>query len=388
MAVLSHTPEALSRIDWDFPNAGTRPSSIHSLHWFPGNFIPQIPAALIQALSNPRDLVLDPFGGSGTTLIEGVRLGRNTVHSDLLSPAALVAAGKLALLQYGLDATTHSFLLDALTWESMCQTDEVGKLGEGSSRDLEAWYAPDTLAQLRYVWKLIERLDDPDQRAIVEMLFSDVLFSCAAPGEPLTATGKRRRHHWGWVADNVLPRALKKHSVVELITDRLRHASKVPRQIGEGRGCVMREDARTLSVGSGSVDLVVTSPPYIGVIDYARANRLLYLWQNWPLQTERSEEIGARFKRSRKLVVGEYLSSMRDCWQELHRVMRVGAYCAVVIGESRRFPGTAAETLRDLEQRLSRVWGPVSRSPSRRRVSERLGRESVEIVCVFQKVDS
>lgn len=388
MAVLSVAHEALSRIDWDFPNAGTKPGSIHSLHWFPGNFIPQIPAAFIQALSTPGNLVLDPFGGSGTTLAEGIRLGRDTVHSDLLSPAALVAAGKLALLQQGLDDATESFLLNALTWESMCRTEEGGRNGEGSNQDLEAWYAPDTLGQLRYIWRLIEQLDDRPQRAIVEMLFSDVLFSCAAPGEPVTSTGKRRRHHWGWVADNVVPRSLKEHSVIALFRDRLRHTAQIPRATGLGRGCVLREDARALSVASGSIDLVVTSPPYIGVIDYARAHRLLYLWENWSLQTERSAEIGARFKRSRKLAVSEYLANMRDCWKELHRVMRVGAYCAVVIGESRRFPGTATESLRELEQLLPRVWGPVTRSPSRRRVSERLARDPVETVCVFQRIES
>jgi hypothetical protein len=388
MAVLSLPHEALSRIDWNFPNAGTKPGSVHSLHWFPGNFIPQIPGALIQALSAPGDLVLDPFGGSGTTLVEGVRLGRHTVHSDLLSPAALVAAGKLAVLQHGLDGSTQSFLLNALTWESMCRTEQVGENGEGSDQDLEAWYAPDTLGQLRYIWKLIEQLKNPSQRAIVEMLFSDILFSCAAPGEPTTGTGKRRRHHWGWVADNVAPRALKEHSVIQLFTHRLQHTARIPRTGGHGRGYVLREDARRLSAASNSVDLIVTSPPYIGVIDYARAHRLLYLWENWSLQTERTDEIGARFKRFRKPNVGDYLDNMRDCWQELHRVMRVGAYCAVVIGESRRFPGTATETLRELEQRLPRVWGPVTRSPSRRRVSERLAREPIEIVCVFQKTDS
>src|SRR4051794_3889600 len=46
----------LDRVDWNFPNTGTKPGSVHTLHWFPGNFIPQIPAALIQILSGPDTL--------------------------------------------------------------------------------------------------------------------------------------------------------------------------------------------------------------------------------------------------------------------------------------------------------------------------------------------
>lgn len=66
----------LNGVDWDFPGARTLGGSVHALHWFPGNFIPQIPAHLIQLLSRPGDLVLDPFCGSGTTGAEAYRLGR------------------------------------------------------------------------------------------------------------------------------------------------------------------------------------------------------------------------------------------------------------------------------------------------------------------------
>ena len=228
MAVLSIGPDALTRIDWDFPNAGTGARSLHSLHWFPGNFIRQIPSTLIQALSVPNDLVFDPFGGSGTTLIEALRLGRQAIHSDRLAPSVLVAKGKLALLQVGLSETTQTALLNGLTWDYLCRTDEVGAHGEGSHPRLEAWYAPGTLAQLRYIWKLIERQEDCSQQAILRMLFSDLLFSCAAPGNSKTATGKQRRHHWGWVADNVVPPHLREHDAVRAFLGRIRHAANIP----------------------------------------------------------------------------------------------------------------------------------------------------------------
>ena len=65
----------LAGVDWNFPRAGTLRGTVHALHWFPGNFIPQIPAHLIQLLSRPGDLVLDPFCGSGTTGAEACRTG-------------------------------------------------------------------------------------------------------------------------------------------------------------------------------------------------------------------------------------------------------------------------------------------------------------------------
>src|SRR5437016_3672893 len=87
---------ALNRVDWDFPGATTLESTVHSLHRFPGNFIPQIPAYLIQLLSVEGDLVFDPFCGSGTTGIEAAIAGRRVWETDANRVSILVAQGKLA----------------------------------------------------------------------------------------------------------------------------------------------------------------------------------------------------------------------------------------------------------------------------------------------------
>jgi hypothetical protein len=129
----------------------------------------------------------------------------------------------------------------------------------------------------------------------------------------------------------------------------------------------------------------VTSPPYVGVIDYARANRLAYLWRNWNLDEERKEETGARYKRGRKSLKESYLDEMRICWKEVARVLKPGGFCAVVIGESRAFPGTVEPTLADMSCLLSPAWGVKERRPSRRRVSDRSASDAVEYLMVWRK---
>src|SRR5713101_3272615 len=88
----------LERVDWDFPGAGIPQRTVHSFHWFPGNFIPQIPAYLVQLLSEPSDLVLDPFCGSGTTGVEALQLGRRVWLSDINRASIQVTRGKLAAI--------------------------------------------------------------------------------------------------------------------------------------------------------------------------------------------------------------------------------------------------------------------------------------------------
>ena len=135
--------EILDRIDWNFPGAGTDfPSVTLLMHWFPGNFIPQIPTAFIQALSKPGDLVFDPFGGSGTTAVEAVRLGRKAILSDCVIACVLISAGKLAVQATGLDRHSKASILRALTWRHHCRSDRSGTNGQGSDPSLSDWFAP------------------------------------------------------------------------------------------------------------------------------------------------------------------------------------------------------------------------------------------------------
>ena len=293
--------------------------------------------------------------------------------------------GKIAAGGGALTPQSTQQLIEQLTWEHECRSSLVGRNGEGGAPELARWFSPQTLAQLRYIWTLIEAEQGGLRRAMT-LLFSDVLFACASSGGATTSTGGRRRHHWGWVADNVLPKNLLNHNAIAAFRDRVQSLSSLERDLQEPFiPHVVAQDARKSAIGDALVDLVVTSPPYVGVIDYTHANRLLYLWMNWPMSDERESEIGARYRRKRQAMVQEYLADMDLTWSEIYRVLKPGGYCAIVIGESRKFPGTVAETASALQKRMPLVWGPFARRPSRRRVSDRDASEAIEEIMVFRK---
>lgn len=69
----------------------------HNFYRYPARFSPKFVRAAIQALSEPGDLVLDPFMGGGTTLVEALALGRHAIGADISSLAAFISKVKTTL---------------------------------------------------------------------------------------------------------------------------------------------------------------------------------------------------------------------------------------------------------------------------------------------------
>jgi len=69
----------------------------HNFYRYPARFSPKFVRAAISALSEPGDVILDPFMGGGTTLVEALALGRHAIGADLSSLAAFVSQIKTTL---------------------------------------------------------------------------------------------------------------------------------------------------------------------------------------------------------------------------------------------------------------------------------------------------
>ena len=71
----------------------------HNFHSFPAKFVPQIPKTVIEKFTKPKDLVLDPFCGSGTTLVEANLAGRDSIGLDTNPLAVLISKCKTTILK-------------------------------------------------------------------------------------------------------------------------------------------------------------------------------------------------------------------------------------------------------------------------------------------------
>jgi 16S rRNA G966 N2-methylase RsmD len=333
-------------------------------------------------------LVADPFCGSGTTGIEAILQGRRTWQSDANRASILIARGKLAAVSGKCRQDEILEISASLRWEFARRHCYRDPSPEGTDPILADWYDADTLAQLRSLWQMIAGVQDSPTQAALEMIFSDTLFACASTVGSKTSTGKLRKHHWGWVADNVLPTPPIWHDAKRLFGERLSRLIQIvasSRILDTSTSTVKFEDVRCLSLSDNSVDLVITSPPYLGMIDYALAHRLTYLWFGWPLLQDRNVEIGARCRRNRRDEPQDYLAAIRVARDQIYRILRPGGFCAIVVGASRKHTDMAGRVLELFSGSMHSIWGPRKRVPVRRRVSERKGTEASELICVYRK---
>jgi 16S rRNA G966 N2-methylase RsmD len=218
-----------------------------------GQFSPQFAEAILTHYGCEADVVLDPFAGSGTVLVEAARLGR-AVHGVELNPAAAALARVYEMCRHSPAEREHALGATRKQLEH-CTHSDAAELGRALAR---AARSSSTCAEGALLDALVVQLDgSPRGARRLEALFA--------------ALAARVRE---------LPRSQR--SVV-----------------------VSLGDARHLPDPDGSVDFVLTSPPYINVFNYHHNYRSGVEALGWlPLVAARSE-IGAnrKFRQNRFLTV-------------------------------------------------------------------------------------
>ena len=313
-------------IDWDF-TAQVSESAFSAVHWHPCRFPSQIPAITIGRFTSPGDLVLDPFMGSATTLVEAQRLGRRSIGIDVNPVACLLARAKTSI--QGFDAIKAE--LQGVKLTLLRDRENISAVTMPSSVQADKWYMPATLNSLMQIWGMILRLDGYAKEIALACFSSILLPSC------------REDRHWGYVCDNTQPKSDREPDAVELFMsaiDRWIQAYRVRQSCGETpnwpEATVLQGDAASVlsSIKSGEIDCVITSPPYFGVADYIKAQRLTMEWIEVPIEPLRLKEIGARSKRHRRNAALSYNEELKQVFTEIYRVLKKGRFAVVVFGQS------------------------------------------------------
>ena len=332
---------ALSWSERELPER-ERTKHVHRLHPYLGKFVPQLVEALLHRYVRPGGRVLDPFAGSGTTLVQALESGHDAVGVDIAAFNALLVAVKTR--EHDLE------LLDEEVRDAGARLDASGERPEGFVRD---WFAPQAASELLHFRAL---LDDYRSRDVLR-----VVLARAARSARLTThfdldfpRAPQRTEYWCHKHRRTCrPVESANKFLVRYLADtaaRIRAFAAVrdPRRAA----VVLHGDARELELG-GPYDGVVTSPPYPGLIDYHEQHR--YAYELLGLDDRRERELGAAARGTGKAAIEDYVTGIAAVLARSRAALRPGAPVCIVVNDRRRlYPEILERAGLRLDERLER----------------------------------
>jgi hypothetical protein len=300
-------------------------SRLHEIS-FRACFKPQLPRFFIQRLTQPGDIVYDPFMGRGTTLVEAAMLGRIPFGCDI-NPLSTV------LTRPRLTPPTLEQVAARLEEIDFHCSDELPE-------DLLVFYHPETLREIASLKEyLAERrrhntLDSVDDWICLVALnrltgHSNGFFSVYTlpPNQAVSVKSQRKIN-----ADRnqTPPRRAVPHLILKksriLMSDCDAAMRRTLAAVAPMSRFLTQPADATPEIPTDSVSLVVTSPPFLDVVDYAGDNWLRCWFLGIDPQTVKLTSL-------KKL--DDWREAMTAVFRELHRVLKPGGHIAFEVGEVR-----------------------------------------------------
>ncbi|MCK6579756.1 MAG: hypothetical protein L6Q98_16815 [Anaerolineae bacterium] len=364
----------------------------HGIHEYRGKFFPQLVRSLLNiAGANEETVVLDPMCGSGTTLVEASILGCTSFGLDMNPLSVLMSQAKTEILAVApvvvlneykqleidvLKVARKGALLNQLAW--------LDNLPARDREYLALWFAPELLTHLDPIMTRIQQTDQPACRKLFLIALSNILRGISWQKDDDLRVRKQEKQASNFDVTRLfldeLESSLK--SVLSFLFEKNgRTVGKA--QVIAGDACCAAE---TLPDQVGSVDVVITSPPYATALPYLDTDRLSLCYLNLLsrpehrsrdyhmignreiteryrqsyLDTYRSEkstlpedivtvidrihtlnengDVGFR-RRNLSALLAKYFLDMRRVFENLHTLVRPGSSVYVVIGNNHTIAG-------------------------------------------------
>ena len=330
-----------------------RTKHVHRLHPYLGKFVPQLVETLLQRHIRPVGPVLDPFAGSGTTLVQALESGHDAVGVD-------IAAFNCLLMQVK-TARPNLFTVEREVRDALARLEHATPAGDAGPYEHE-WFAPRALEELLAFRSLVGDYEHADVLQIVLARAArsarltthfDLDFPRVPQREPYWCHKHRR-------TCRPVERAahfLRRYGLDTI--ERIKAFARVRARTALAR--VVHGDARELDLG-GPYAGVITSPPYPGLIDYHEQHR--YAYELLQLDDRRELELGAAVAGTGRAALAAYRDGIATVLARARETLEPAAPVVIVVNDRR---GLYPEILERAELELvTRVQRHVNRRTGRR----------------------
>lgn len=347
--------------EWSFRDAGRSQTTAftHDYHRYPAKFIPQIVQKLIKDYApNSTQIVCDPFGGCGTTLVEAKLLGHKSIGFDINPVAKLIAQTKTTPIN---PKTLNKSRIKFLKYRENASEESLKHHPR-----IDYWFGPQMIQELDKIYFAIKKIKNHNVRRFFLCSFSHNLKNCSR-----------------WLMKSIKPQVDKEKILPDALNTFLRHLDSMIKKnekfynilvqskfINTTAKMYRRDSTKKFPIDSETIDLIITSPPYVTSYEYADLHQLTLLWfgddpnhfKKWHRFSNefidfRRNFIGTSSKREKRgelnstigekiisdllevdrplaIDVANYFLDMKKVFVEMHRVLKIGGKACTIIGNT------------------------------------------------------
>jgi SAM-dependent methyltransferase len=313
---------------------------VHGFHSYPARMHPLTARRLVLSLSQPGELVLDPFCGSGTVLVEARIAGRAAVGVDANPLAVRLARRKITPTTPAQRAAWIEAAREVAAFADERRRGRAGPTHRYGPEDV-ALFAPHVLLEMDGLRAGLDKVADGEARGALELVFSAILTKVSRRAADTSPQEVEKRIAAGYPARLLVRKTEELAAQLAEVASLLAGTAPPAREGGPAPrllGTVLEGDARRLDgVRDGSVALVVTSPPYPGNYDYLAHHAARLRWLRLPVDRFDHSEVGAR-RRLDPLGPAEGAARWRDeigaVLGALRRVLRDDGGAVLLLADS------------------------------------------------------
>jgi hypothetical protein len=333
----------LSWSERDLPER-ERTKHVHRLHPYLGKYIPQLVEELFRRHVPARGRVLDPFAGSGTTLVQALESGHDSAGVD-------IAAFNCLLMRVKTDAH-NPFVLESDLRDALARFERGEGVASGPSAYVRKWFAPDAANALLRFRSLAADYESADVLRVVltraaRSARRTTHFDLDFPKEPQLEPYWCYKHR-----RECKPIERADHFLRRYTLDTLARLKDFQRIRTRKAAVVLHGDTRELEL-PGSFDAVVTSPPYPGLIDYHEQHR--YAYELLGLDDLREREIGAAARGTSRAALKAYRDGISAVLASCAASLKSRGRVVIIVNDRRDlYPEILERSGLKLEQRYQR----------------------------------
>lgn len=349
---------------WSFAECGRKDTAkwTHGYHRYPAKFIPQVVEGIFDDYINtPNASINDPFFGSGTTVVSALSRGYRVSGTDINGIAFLMTKVKSTpieptYLKREVDKFLNRIKNEDAEQTKLVEEEVLPDIPQTHIERIDYWFEENMKFKLGMILRLIREESDINLRDFLLVGFSNILKTCSIWLQSSTKPTRDK---------NKTPKApyvaLKRH-LNAMVRGNEAYYNIVPNEILESLDEYLNitlGDARQQSVEDSSVDLIVSSSPYVTSYEYADLHQLSTIWLDLTedLKEYRTKFIGSSsrpknsFKLKSKIAdntvqemkeknkklgaeIASFFLDMEQVFDESYRIMKSGGRCCFVIGNT------------------------------------------------------